>query len=144
MARNPESNLFDTVRKKCPECALYRLETSTLRGIPDVYLVHQGFACWIELKVWSGNRILLRPEQINFMRNVFKATPCFVLAGRKDLDYITLLKITENRGFKILTEKEVTKGRKFSLLREDFSNSINIPKKQLTSKELVICLKDLL
>jgi len=39
------------------------IETTTSRGVPDIHMCHQGADCFVELKLFTGGRVLLRPEQ---------------------------------------------------------------------------------
>jgi hypothetical protein len=47
-----------------PKTMSQRIETSTSSGVPDIYLVHQGFSVWIESKILTPRgQALLRPYQ---------------------------------------------------------------------------------
>ena len=39
------------------------IETNTSRGVPDMNLCYEGVDAWLELKLFVGGRVLLRPEQ---------------------------------------------------------------------------------
>lgn len=39
------------------------IESNTGRGIPDVNMCYRGCEVWVELKIFTGGRVLLRPEQ---------------------------------------------------------------------------------
>jgi hypothetical protein len=40
-----------------------RIETSTGSGVPDMNVCHKGIEMWLELKVYTGGRVLIRREQ---------------------------------------------------------------------------------
>jgi hypothetical protein len=42
---------------------IVQIESTVSRGVPDLNLCHQGIECWVELKLFVGGRVLLRPEQ---------------------------------------------------------------------------------
>ena len=50
MAKNPESLLWNKVKKGLTKCFLTRIESSTINGIPDVHGVLNSNIFWIELK----------------------------------------------------------------------------------------------
>ena len=50
MAKNPESLLWNKVKKGLSKCFLTRIESSTINGIPDVHGVLNSNIFWIELK----------------------------------------------------------------------------------------------
>ena len=50
MAKNPESLLWNKVKKGLTKCFLTRIESSTINGTPDVHGVLDGNIFWIELK----------------------------------------------------------------------------------------------
>jgi len=50
MAKNPESLLWNKVKKGLTKCFLTRIESSTINGIPDVHGVLNRNIFWIELK----------------------------------------------------------------------------------------------
>ena len=60
-----ESNFWKTVKRNLPsDCHATRIENRHGGGVPDVHIVWNGFAFWVELKVMKGNKILLSPNQI--------------------------------------------------------------------------------
>ena len=65
MARGPESNLWQRIKKHCPpRCHLTRIESTTGLGIPDVHIVWDGLAFWLELKVTKANAVRVSPHQV--------------------------------------------------------------------------------
>jgi len=60
-----ESNFWKTVKRNLPsDCHSTRIENRNGGGVPDVHIVWNGFAFWIELKVSKGNKVLLSPHQV--------------------------------------------------------------------------------
>ena len=41
-----------------------RIENRAGSGVPDVHIVHEGVAVWVELKVAKANKVNVRPSQI--------------------------------------------------------------------------------
>ena len=59
-----ESNFWKTVKRNLPsDCHATRIENRHGGGVPDVHIVWNGFAFWIELKVCKGNKVNLSPQQ---------------------------------------------------------------------------------
>ena len=55
-----ESNFWKTVKRNLPsDCHATRIENRHGGGVPDIHIVWNGFAFWIELKVIKGNKVLL-------------------------------------------------------------------------------------
>ena len=62
-----ESNFWKTVKRNLPsDCHATRIENRHGGGVPDVHIVWNGFAFWIEMKVMKGNKILLSPHQLSW------------------------------------------------------------------------------
>ena len=49
--KNPESLLWQKVKKGLTDCFLTRIESSTINGIPDVHAVAKTKIFWIEFLV---------------------------------------------------------------------------------------------
>ena len=47
-----------------PKTHATRIENRAGSGVPDVHLVHDGVAVWVELKIAKANTINMRPSQI--------------------------------------------------------------------------------
>jgi len=62
------------------ECHVTTIETTTSRGVPDIHLCRNGGDVWVELKLFTGGRVLLRPEQHAWMtrRLVHDGRSCVV------------------------------------------------------------------
>lgn len=66
------------------DCDITPIETSTSRGVPDLNLCRQGVEIWVELKLFVGGRVLLRPEQYAWgMRRSMHGGRSFVVAWHK-------------------------------------------------------------
>ena len=62
-----ESNFWKTVKRNLPSnCHATRIENRNGGGVPDVHLIWNGFAFWIELKVMKGNKILVASNQVAY------------------------------------------------------------------------------
>lgn len=65
MSRGPESNFWNTMRKKLPKNSYaWRLENKVSAGMPDLYMVWESISFWIELKAIKNNAVRLSPQQI--------------------------------------------------------------------------------
>jgi hypothetical protein len=61
----PEQNLWNSFKQALPKKSHWnRIENRTGTGAPDVYLVMDGVACWVELKVINKNRVRISQSQI--------------------------------------------------------------------------------
>ena len=60
-----EKNLWLRVKKNLPHvCYATRIENRMGGGVPDVYIIWNGLAIWIELKITKDNKIRLSSNQI--------------------------------------------------------------------------------
>jgi len=60
-----EKNLWLRVKKNLPhDCYATRIENRMDGGVPDVHVIWNGLAFWIELKLTKANKIRLSPNQI--------------------------------------------------------------------------------
>ena len=60
-----EKNLWLRVKKNLPHnCYATRIENRMDGGVPDVHVIWNGLAFWIELKLTKANKIRLSPNQI--------------------------------------------------------------------------------
>ena len=60
-----EKNLWLKVKKNLPhDCYATRIENRMDGGVPDVHIIWNGLAFWIELKLTKANKIRLSPNQI--------------------------------------------------------------------------------
>lgn len=75
-SKNPESNLWQKVKKGLTDCFLTRIESSTINGIPDIHAVMNNEVFWIELKSDSLSYPKLNKWQIVWINK-------YILAGGK-------------------------------------------------------------
>ncbi len=73
MAKNPESLLWNKVKKGLTKCFLTRIESSTINGIPDVHGVLDSNIFWIELKSDKLSFPKLNKWQIVWINKYIKA-----------------------------------------------------------------------
>ena len=60
-----EKNLWLKVKKNLPhDCYATLIENRMDGGVPDVHIIWNGLAFWIELKLTKANKIILSPNQI--------------------------------------------------------------------------------
>ena len=60
-----EKNLWLRIKKNLPhDCYATRIENRMDGGVPDVHVIWNGLAFWIELKLTKANKIRLSPNQI--------------------------------------------------------------------------------
>ena len=70
--RKPENNLWQRIKKLKLKGQLFRIESSTINGIPDVYWLINNKSIWIELKSNDVKNIGLSKYQINWHLTHFK------------------------------------------------------------------------
>ena len=71
--KNPESLLWQKVKKGLTDCFLTRIESSTINGIPDIHCVANGKVFWIELKSDNISYPALNKWQIVWINKYIKA-----------------------------------------------------------------------
>ena len=71
--KNPESLLWQKVKKGLTDCFLTRIESSTINGIPDVHAVAKTKIFWIELKSDHISFPALNKWQIVWINKYIKA-----------------------------------------------------------------------
>ena len=91
MAKNKESLLFNRIKTALKSAYLLRIETSTARGVADVYCIYKGQSFWIELKANDSKNLQLSGYQLNWHNTINKH------GGHSFI----LVKTLEQRGLKI-------------------------------------------
>ena len=104
MAKNKESLLFNRIKKVIKSAYLLRIETSTARGVADVYCIYKRRPFWIELKANNSNNLQLSGYQLNWHSTINKH------GGRSFI----LVKTLEPRALKIYS----VEARGLSLLHQ--------------------------
>ena len=61
-----EKNLWQRIKKLNLKGQIFRIESNTINGIPDIYWLYKARSKWIELKSNSGNKVGLSKYQINW------------------------------------------------------------------------------
>ena len=72
MAKNKESLLFNRIKTALKSAYLLRIETSTARGVADVYCIYKGQSFWVELKANDSNNLQLSGYQLNWHSTINK------------------------------------------------------------------------
>ena len=68
-----EKNFWKQIKSNLPEnCLTYRIESRTTKGIPDVHVLWDNLAFWLELKTTKHNAIQISPFQISFNTTYWK------------------------------------------------------------------------
>jgi penicillin-binding protein-related factor A (putative recombinase) len=66
VAKNKESLLFNRIKTALKTAYFLRIETSTARGVADVYCIYKGQSFWLELKANDSNNLQLSGYQLNW------------------------------------------------------------------------------
>ena len=85
-----EQKFYQWFRKQLPITAdCCRVETSTMGGMPDVNVCWQKTEVWVELKIYVGGRVLIRPEQNAWIhRRSAAGGRCYVIAKHPSGEHI--------------------------------------------------------
>ena len=70
--KKPENNLWQRIKKLKLKGQLFRIESNTINGIPDVFWLVNGKSIWIELKSNDVKNLGLSKYQINWHLTHFK------------------------------------------------------------------------
>ena len=102
MAKNKESLLFNRIKTALKSAYLLLIETSTARGVADVYCIYKGQSFWVELKANDSNNLQLSGYQLNWHSTINKhGGQSFILV--KTLKQRGLkIYVLEARGLKLL------------------------------------------
>jgi hypothetical protein len=66
VAKNKESLLFNRIKTALKTAYLLRIETSTARGVADVFCIYKRRSFWVELKANDSNNLQLSGYQLNW------------------------------------------------------------------------------
>ena len=91
MAKNKESLLFNRIKTALKTAYLLRIETSTARGVADVFCIYKRRSFWVELKANDSKNLQLSGYQLNWHNTINKH------GGHSFI----LVKTLEQRGLKI-------------------------------------------
>ena len=102
-----ESLLWAKIRKLKLIGQIFRIESNTINGIPDVYYICEGKSIWVELKSNEVKNLGLSKYQINWHINHLKnGGNCFILRERVKDGLLQLFKVRGTRTLDILAEGE--------------------------------------
>lgn len=100
-----ESLLWQRIKKLKLKGQIFRIESNTINGIPDVYWLLNGQSIWIELKSNNIKNCGLSKFQINWHNNHFKnGGRSFILQRDVSLRRLKLFELRGSRVVKILAE----------------------------------------
>ena len=100
-----ESLLWQRIKKLKLKGQIFRIESNTINGIPDVYWLLNGQSIWIELKSNNIKNCGLSKFQINWHNNHFKnGGRSFILQRDVSLRQLKLFELRGSRVVKILAE----------------------------------------
>ena len=100
-----ESLLWQRIKKLKLKGQIFRIESNTINGIPDVYWLLNGQSIWIELKSNNIKNCGLSKFQINWHNNHYKnGGRSFILQRDVSLRQLKLFELRGSRVVKILAE----------------------------------------
>ena len=100
-----ESLLWQRIKKLKLKGQIFRIESNTINGIPDVYWLLNGQSIWVELKSNNIKNCGLSKFQINWHNNHFKnGGRSFILQRDVSLRQLKLFELRGSRVVKILAE----------------------------------------
>ena len=100
-----ESLLWQRIKKLKLKGQIFRIESNTINGIPDVYWLLNGQSIWVELKSNNIKNCGLSKFQINWHNNHFKnGGRSFILQRDASLRQLKLFELRGSRVVKILAE----------------------------------------
>jgi penicillin-binding protein-related factor A (putative recombinase) len=102
VAKNKESLLFNRIKTALKSAYLLRIETSTARGVADVYCIYKGQSFWVELKANDSKNLQLSGYQLNWHNTINKhGGHSFILVKTLEQRGLKIYSI-EARGLKLL------------------------------------------
>jgi len=110
MAKNKESLLFNRIKTALKTAYLLRIETSTVKGVADVFCIYKRCSFWVELKANDSKNLQLGGYQLNWHDTINKhGGHSFILVktiGQRGLKIYSV----EGRGVKFLHQYTDTAG----------------------------------
>jgi hypothetical protein len=70
VAKNKEYLLFNRIKTALKTAYLLRIETSTARGVADVFCIYKRRSFWVELKANDSNNLQLSGYQLNWHNTI--------------------------------------------------------------------------
>ena len=104
-----ESLLWAKIRKLKLIGQIFRIESNTINGIPDVYYICEGKSIWVELKSNEVKNLGLSKYQINWhLDHQLHGGKSFILQETLTQGLFKLYKVRETRRVELLVEGEVS------------------------------------
>jgi hypothetical protein len=108
MAKNRESLLFNRIKTALKTAYLLRLETSTARGVADVFCIYKRCSFWLELKANDSKNLQLSGYQFNFHNTINKhGGHAFILVKTLEPRALKIYSV-EGRGVRLLHQTHDT------------------------------------
>ena len=100
-----ESLLWAKIRKLKLIGQIFRIESNTINGIPDVYFIQDGVSIWVELKSNEVKDLGLSKYQINWHNTHYKnGGRSFILQRDHSLRQLKLYELRGSRVVNLLAE----------------------------------------
>ena len=104
-----ESLLWAKIRKLKLIGLIFRIESNTINGIPDVYYLCEGKSIWVELKSNEVKDLGLSKYQTNWhLDHQLHGGKSFILQETLSQGLLKLFKVRETRRVELLAEGEVS------------------------------------
>jgi len=102
-----ESLLWQRIKKLKLKGQIFRIESKTINGIPDVYYLSNGRSIWIELKANDSKNLGLSKYQINWHIDHFKnGGTSFILQKTLSQEGLKLFQIRGSRDLHLVASGE--------------------------------------
>ena len=104
-----ESLLWARIKKLKLIGQIFRIESNTINGIPDVYYLCEGKSIWVELKSNEVKNLGLSKYQINWhIDHQIHGGASFILQETLSQGLLKLYKVRETRRVELLAEGEAS------------------------------------
>ena len=104
-----ESLLWAKIRKLKLIGQIFRIESNTINGIPDVYYINEGKSIWVELKSNEVKDLGLSKYQINWhIDHLIHGGKSFILQETLSQGLLKLYRVRETRRVELLAEGDVS------------------------------------
>ena len=104
-----ESLLWAKIRKLKLIGQIFRIESNTINGIPDVYYICEGKSIWVELKSNEVKDLGLSKYQTNWhIDHQIHGGKSFILQETLSQGLLKLFRVRETRRVELLAEGEVS------------------------------------
>jgi hypothetical protein len=104
-----ESLLWAKIRKLKLIGQIFRIESNTINGIPDVYYICEGKSIWVELKSNEVKDLGLSKYQTNWhIDHQIHGGKSFILQETLSQGLLKLFRVRETRRVELLAEGDVS------------------------------------